>query len=118
MLSDERLAEIKARHAAATKGDWTWHPKGYKEAASVHVWTEDEGQRPLFYAYPQGSAWATDDDIIFVGDAYQDIPDLVAEVERLKAELAKARIWVPRTDIAYTSLNTKVTYVDGRATPL
>lgn len=107
MLSEQRLKEIKARCAAATPGPWYYHnPDDALCMNVVAVTTKaDEPdtqqadpeefcreivaltlyQRPRVVCH-EAELWFEDG--LFIAAARQDVPDLVAEVERLRAELA------------------------------
>lgn len=100
MLSDERLRDIKARAAAASPGPW-YHDRG-------QVWWRNDGpdscpkcimlpgvhtHSPYHWKLAQMSVHSADfrdarSNASFTAHARQDIPDLVAEVERLRAGLA------------------------------
>ena len=102
MLTDERLAEIRAREQAATPGPWDLFEhtidrgahKGRRVVASIgrnppqrksviHPnWTEFEGG--LWDAWLHVSPT----DAAFIAASRQDIGDLLAEIERLRAEVA------------------------------
>ncbi|MGW2209943.1 hypothetical protein [Streptomyces sp. NPDC001781] len=75
------LDAIEARANAATRGPW----KGELELASpvVYVVQEDGTLSPLWNA-----EWATEADGRFTAHAREDVPALVDEVRRLRAELA------------------------------
>jgi hypothetical protein len=78
MLSDRRLSEIKARADAATPGPWTLFIEGRDHyGGSSFIRTASEDIEPL---------GATDADQDFMASARQDVPDLLAEIERLKAQ--------------------------------
>ena len=68
------LAQIKARHAASTEGDWisgdrvVWHTPPVP------------GQIPVALAHIPANG-------VFIAHAHADIPALVAEIERLRAEM-------------------------------
>lgn len=66
----DRLEEIKARYAAATPGPWT-------------VKFDDLDLTGIRVA---NGKKMTVDDIWFIGHSPRDIPWLIAEVERLRAE--------------------------------
>lgn len=111
MLSDERLAEIEAREKVATKGPWEWDtyesdddiglPSGSMLLASCDVpgnahhglgHTVSECGWPVLRCdWPQESIdegtsepWPESSDANFIAHARQDIPDLLAEVRRLR----------------------------------
>jgi len=68
------LDAIRARLAAATPGPWTAHPDGL-------VWSDLPGD-PVSGSVEQANAE-------LIAHARQDIPALLAEVERLRAQLDK-----------------------------
>jgi hypothetical protein len=72
------LDAIEARANAATEGPWVAHPDGL-------VWTE----RPIPGDPVSGSTEVEDAE--FIAAARADVPALVAEVRRLRAELEQAR---------------------------
>ncbi len=88
-MTPARLAAIRTRYEAATPGEWQPgqpHPDFCDcllYPACSNVWT-GEGQditRPC--------AGLSAADAAFIAAAHQDIPDLLAEVERLRAEVAR-----------------------------
>lgn len=92
-LGDERLAAIAVRAAAATPGPWesvvTETGFGVKYLGSL------AGLRPaqLEFVYQdegvlfEATTTAEDKDAEFVAHARQDVPDLLAEVGRLRVQL-------------------------------
>lgn len=85
-MDSKRLAEIRARVEAATKGPWVWGQDTHTvdpydlqvlDGASI-VWPTAEGL--LAFHRPADRA--------FLEHARQDIPDLLAEVERLREAIA------------------------------
>jgi hypothetical protein len=80
-LSNERLAEIRERERAATPGPWevdeacgdVWSPSIWRSIAIV-----EDLDLPLVNS---------EADRAFIAAARQDIPDLLAEVERLRARI-------------------------------
>lgn len=86
-MTEERLAQIEARAAAATPGPFDWyilsragrgHGVGRKTPGG-----HDEGicEDP----------YMLEGDAVFFAHARSDVPDLVAEVKRLRSELAAVR---------------------------
>ncbi len=75
-LTPERLAEIKARCEAATYGPWTenWS----------RVFASVLNGRMLFSAETSPNA---KQDALFTAHARKDVPDLIAEVKRLREDL-------------------------------
>ncbi len=72
-LKPERLAEIKARCEGATPGPWLGLSEGKHRQGIV----DHEGQR----IWP----WLREEDMRFAYCAREDVPTLLAEVERLRA---------------------------------
>jgi len=85
-MKQVELDIIKARCEAATPGPWTWHIGG------GHDWLGPEGGPAVL---DDGSAAGEYQQVIagdspdgeFIAHAREDIPMLVAEVERLRAEV-------------------------------
>lgn len=73
-LTEERLVEIRGREKAASDGPWA---------------VQDKGAIPLIYG-PDGERVAKvidhQEDAAFIAHAREDIPALLDEVERLRAE--------------------------------
>ena len=96
-LSDEEIAEIKARHEAATPGPWTGkiEPQRYPEcddadlpgivrmSSGVEIACIDE-------RYEDGQDYEADTS--FIAHARTDIPHLLQEVDALKAENCELRV--------------------------
>lgn len=78
-MASEKLAAIKARVAAATPAPWgIYH--------SLNGWHYTKpGPEPVLTSYDQTKA-----DVEFIAAAREDVPMLVAEVERLTAGIQKA----------------------------
>ena len=104
MLSDERIREIKERCEKATKGPWT---PGREDMQSYDgatgqpfssVYADDDraglhmGHKlPLVIARIDGKDIEAEEEksnARFIAHARTDIPDLLAEIERLRGELA------------------------------
>lgn len=85
MITDERLKEIKARAEAATPGPWnSWAvvdgiPHNHVASPTEEIAELDNGE---YIENPNMDA-----DAKFIAHARQDVPDLIAEVERLEAKL-------------------------------
>lgn len=96
-MTPERLVEIKARAAKATEGPWEW----FAEDGPSKYFPGDSGLRKVggepWKDYvltgdavgAAGSGWinAEQEDMEFIAHARTDVPDLVAEVEKLRAAL-------------------------------
>jgi hypothetical protein len=96
-MSEEQLWEIEARAAAATPGEWE-----YDECeCELRAYTEDKTgfvrMNPVVYLSQDEDfeyyVNMSDADAEFIGHAREDVPALVAEVRRLRAELAQR--WIP-----------------------
>lgn len=85
-MTPERLAEIEARAEAATPGEWHVCTCSLKGACP-----HDKGVRMSFCTegLPDKAPYPNDAD--FIAHARQDIPDLIAEVRRLREEKEKLR---------------------------
>lgn len=90
-MAEERLAEIRAMEKAATQGPW-WakceiieaDECGNTTAAMTYVSTNDKG---ICILYGRGHDDANaHEDAAFIAHAREDIPALLDEVERLRAE--------------------------------
>lgn len=105
-MTTERLDEIGARTRAATEGPWTAWDSGY----GYHIGVGDlgEGGQPVRLLpariLPEGTR--TDigrrGDAEFIAAARRDVPDLLAEVERLRAELGDLRGQNAMTEANFT----------------
>lgn len=96
-MTDEQLAEIRAREAAATPGPWTWSagmieaPKG-EWSSEIVMWAgnissnladEDDPALQLGACGIDAEKNAAAN-LAFLAAARQDVPALLAEVERLR----------------------------------
>jgi hypothetical protein len=80
-LDDTRLAEIAARVEKATPGPWSAH-----EDWPGRVFSDGN---PNYLHIARTTGWNAEANEKFIAHAREDVPALLAEVERLKAELAK-----------------------------
>lgn len=83
-MTDQELDEIEARAAAASPGPW----KLYGQHGYFMVYMEHIGRALNFDARDYEKA---QDDAVFVQRAFTDVPRLVAEVRRLRAEAQDMR---------------------------
>ena len=90
-MTDEELTAIKVRAEAAAPGPWTLR-KG-----DLHT---IEGTDPPHYRV-MSRFLATDEDTAFIIHAREDIPALLAEVERLRAREAALMAVVKKVAEAY-----------------
>lgn len=92
-LTEERLAEIKARADAATPGPWSpiigmtagdprEHPVICKVAVEFQVWSRPDATRPMDAQHKNTR---------FIANARTDVPALIAEIEQLRAEVDTLR---------------------------
>ncbi|WP_412078979.1 hypothetical protein ACLF6K_37180 [Streptomyces xanthophaeus] len=90
MDADTRLAEIAARHQAATKGTWGTYYDGevYHLAADLAVFDGSVGR--WIGELPDGDdKMQAFNDAMFIGRAPDDVRFLLAEVRRLNGEVAE-----------------------------
>lgn len=86
MITPARLAEISARANAATPGPWH-----YTDSGGINGVEDDK--KLLFWSVPKDfmqdgdGTHATWRDTDFIANARTDIPDLVAEIRRLRGAL-------------------------------
>ena len=93
-MTDKELADIRERLEKATPGPWEHTHKDCKHFMSsdfVDRKGDDIGVGLVTSDINQDNAdlYATDADMEFIAHARQDVPILLAEVERLQAELDK-----------------------------
>lgn len=98
-ITPERLAEIKARTDKATAGPWEFSPEvfcGYGYSTLYNPQTRDEiivtggkndGDSPIIWMGEE----MLEADRVFIEQARQDIPDLIAALEAAQAEIARLR---------------------------
>lgn len=92
-MTPERIAEIRARIAAASEGEWRYFPDDSSVCAM-------DGVIPCGIAdLSNNSADEPDPDGAFIAHARQDVPDLLADNERLCAEMER---WKVAYSDAYT----------------
>lgn len=103
-MSDERLAEIRAREQAATVGPWAytrWDDTFFMATFGVRA-----AERVVAYAEHDRGPECADEDMDFIAAARQDVPDLLSEVERLRtrnaalAAVLREHMWIG--DIHYS----------------
>ena len=81
-ITDKRLTDIRARLAAATEGPWSVDgPAQCGPGDTLTVYPVEDGGT-LAYVQP---SW---DDAEFIAHAREDIPALLAEIDRLRGELS------------------------------
>ena len=97
-LTPERLAEIREREQAATKGPWGTYYDG-KGAYTIQFgcrvsldagFTSDGDIATLHGEHGDGQTYANAD---FVARAREDVRDLLAELDRLRAERDDLKNW-------------------------
>lgn len=87
-MTDEQLQAIKARAEAATPAPWTGGRNTSDEG--LYIISHDGQDDEIIVIYSDGGV-AYRDDATFIAYAREDVPALVAEVERLQAQLAAGR---------------------------
>lgn len=82
MMSAKRLTEIKRRLKAATKGPWDGDASGIQAGKTAKY-------EHIFDTYPyEGGAFVSyraEEDVALMVHAWEDIRDLLTEIDRLKA---------------------------------
>lgn len=94
LLSDERIAEIRAREQAATPGPWEVEGKSHMAFACIVSSSQydpiNDRQRRIVkmcgIASPAGEG---SNNASFIANARQDVPDLLTEVTRLRSRVAR-----------------------------
>ena len=87
-MTDERLAEIKARADAATPGPWERNNLAGRPEREVFAGDELIGDFGVGGWEDDEGADRVEINAEFIAHARQDIPDLLAEVERLREHVA------------------------------
>ena len=85
-MSDERLKEIKNRCDAATGGPWISYVEGRDQTSGSSFIMTGEGSNRSEDIELAGATIADQD---FIAHARQDIPFLLEEIKRVKAQLGK-----------------------------
>ncbi|WP_431781779.1 hypothetical protein [Streptomyces chumphonensis] len=88
-MTPERLAEIAAREAAATRGPWGLDPEGVFGSGTVVA--EVDGRERIVGELGFGVGEEADADREFVAHARADVPALLAEVGHLRGEVTQWR---------------------------
>ena len=88
-MTDEELAEIEARVAAASPGPWTSFVEGRDHQSGddfIRI-SESDGEDDMYVSRygDSGSRPASHADQDFIAHARQDVPTLIAEIRRLRA---------------------------------
>lgn len=95
-LSDERIAEISNREAAATPEPWAWTEGGIQAANDEWVmWAANVPGDPQTASEALGACGNhtenhAEDNLAFLAHARTDVPALLAEVNRLRSVEAAA----------------------------
>lgn len=90
-LSEQRLAEIRARVEAAQVGPWEWWTSCSFRRLSGPDGKDGGVLRAVVYRDGQPGIEGSEEDMSLLAHARTDIPDLLEEVERLRAEVASMR---------------------------
>lgn len=93
-ITDKRLNEIQERTEQTSKGPWTHDVTEFRNHMSNAVkapLTDHIGTELVVIAHTGYGPGAPHRNASFMARARDDVPDLLAEVHRLRAELAKAR---------------------------
>ena len=87
-MTEERLAEIEARAKEATPGPWFYGSGPYLDYGIFTKAYPSFGDEVLSNS-GHSAGNASEEDGRFIAAARIDVPDLVAEVRKLKSELAR-----------------------------
>ena len=88
-MTDEELAEIEARVAAASPGPWTSFVEGRDHQSGddfIRI-SESDAEDDMYVSRfgGSGSRPASTADQDFIAHARQDVPAMIAEIRRLRA---------------------------------
>lgn len=87
----EKIAKIKARADAATPGPWSGkiEPQNYPESddADLPGFVRDPERREICYIGERYNYTSYETDLTFIAHAREDVPWLLAELERVTTEL-------------------------------
>lgn len=83
-MTDERLAEVKARAEAATPGPWHHDRVDFDSGMTLYEIWGGKYREHGWLAHVEDNKPNAD----FISHARQDIPELLAEVERLREQVA------------------------------
>lgn len=97
VLTQVQLEAIRKRASLATEGPWATGT-GYEQASRGNYVFTTEGFGAIVAAECGGDCVLEDADAEFIAHARTDIPALLAEVERLRAENTDLRIKIDVTD--------------------
>ena len=102
-MTDERLAEIEARANAATSGQWEACGQERGGCECGMIWSRSAGALVMeaIQFHPALNEPARSEaqmklNALFVAHARADVPDLCAEVKRLREEVARLRATMRR----------------------
>lgn len=100
MLTDDQLAEIRKRADAATPGPWEWwydddgvwavslgQERQCAEIFGPHVYVSLNGALQIYLGAESRTGCMAEGDEEFIAHARADVPALLDEIARLKAEL-------------------------------
>jgi hypothetical protein len=89
VVTEEELAEIEGRAAAASPGPWTSFVEGRDHQSGddfIRISGSDAEDDMYVSRYgASGSRPASTADQVFIAHARQDVPALIAEIRRLRA---------------------------------
>jgi hypothetical protein len=86
-MTEEELKVIEARAASASPGPWM---RNGKTAAGWRIDDTDPNRVGLAFLLTPTAVVPGDRNAEFIAEARDDVPRLVSEIRRLKAELIKA----------------------------
>lgn len=95
-MMEERIAQLEALCQAASEGPWSWIEPDRGELWSIEPDICKFGIEANYY--PVAGEAPTEDDARFITEARTALPELLAEVRRLREE--KSRLWAFVDEVA------------------
>lgn len=89
-MTNEELEQIRQRCEAATPGPWTCDPREGSRCVAI-LEDEDPECNTYINAREHTGRSSTEEDGEFIARVREDVPVLLAEIERLRDEIAKLR---------------------------
>lgn len=103
-MKPERKAEIRAAAAAATPGPWRTDRTGKTVSGfTCDIVIAAVAPRQAIYCTPEGGTFP-EADRRFIALAREAVPDLLAEVDRLEADVARMQMLLDGIEDAWDSL--------------
>lgn len=117
MITDERIAEISQLCESATAGAWRWGDPDRRESR-MSLYSDARGAGPIGSGFPllwlDRDSWAVIafDDTAFIAAARTVVPELLAEIKRMRPIYLAAIEW-RRNDTGAEALRTCRALIDA-----